>query len=240
MSALRAPDATASPFLGNDGIASLPSFLRAYGHEVRNHVGTMRNGLYLLRLQVDPAASPLLELLERQLAAMLDSYRLLSDAERLLAEPPVAEARRVDLAEWAAVVASRAGAGRRGIEVRVAGGEPVVVGADAQRVALAFEIYVAEALACAPDDSVVAIVTTATAAGGTLAIRYPGNAGTGAAQDARMPASAHALLLAVADVLVREEGGAVVHERGDATGQASYVLEFPRPTGAAAARVGIR
>ena len=70
--------------------ASLPScsprneFVRLLGHEIRNHLAPIQNALHVLRLRgrTDPALSPVLDIIERQVSGITRTLDTISEAER--------------------------------------------------------------------------------------------------------------------------------------------------------------
>ncbi len=63
-----------------------PDFLRLLAHELRNHIAPIHNAAHLLRLKVrgDPGLTPVVEIIERQLAGIARALDAVGDTERLL------------------------------------------------------------------------------------------------------------------------------------------------------------
>ncbi|TMH05087.1 MAG: HAMP domain-containing histidine kinase [Betaproteobacteria bacterium] len=59
-------------------------FLSVLAHELRNHVAPIRNAVHLLRLRdgSDPNIGPMLEMIERQVAAIVHELEVIVEAER--------------------------------------------------------------------------------------------------------------------------------------------------------------
>ncbi|MEO5700875.1 MAG: hybrid sensor histidine kinase/response regulator [Casimicrobiaceae bacterium] len=140
-----------------------PAFLRLLTHELRNFVAPVHNAVHLLRLKsrTDPGLTPIVDIIERQLAGMARALDAVSDADRLArgdlvleraavelqpvlerarqAARPLLESRRqqVDLDVPAAMPAIDADAGRLGRVFAALLDNAARYGSDGARIALA-------------------------------------------------------------------------------------------------------
>lgn len=66
-------------------LASTRSFLAMLAHDLRNHIAPIQNAMHLLRLRArsDPAVLPLVQIIERQLTAMVRTLDLVVEADRV-------------------------------------------------------------------------------------------------------------------------------------------------------------
>jgi len=99
-------------------------FLSVLAHELRNHVAPIRNAVHLLRMRggSDPNVQPMLEMIERQVAAIVHELEVIVEAERASRGDVRVESVKVDVGALVsqAVERARPEAVRRRQTLRVA------------------------------------------------------------------------------------------------------------------------
>jgi CheY-like chemotaxis protein len=154
------------------------SFLSVLGHELRNHVAPIQNALFLMRRNAsDAAMAPLVDLVERQLQAIIQSYEQLAEAERVNANEVDLRRERVDLVAQvqAALATLRPVVSTRASRVHAALPDtPVVVEVDAARTAQAIVTIIRNALNFTADSGEVWIDVATDANDATVRVRDSG------------------------------------------------------------------
>jgi len=85
-------------------------FLSVLAHELRNHVAPIRNAVHLLRLRggSDPNIGPMLEMIERQVAAIVHELEVIVEAERASRGDLLIESAKVDVSALVSQAVERA------------------------------------------------------------------------------------------------------------------------------------
>ena len=86
------------------------NLLSVLAHELRNHVAPIRNAVHLLRLRggSDPNIGPMLEMIERQVAAIVHELEVIVEAERASRGDLLIESAKVDVSALVSQAVERA------------------------------------------------------------------------------------------------------------------------------------
>jgi CheY-like chemotaxis protein len=154
-------------------------FLSVLAHELRNHVAPIRNAVHLLRVRSgsDPDVQPMLEMLERQVAAIVRDLELMLEAERSSRGDLRVEAEKIDIAGVVAEAVERAGpeAARRGQTLELAQ-MPASVPAygDPRRLAQVLDTVIGNAMRYSERGAEIRLSVEATADEVAVAVRDTG------------------------------------------------------------------
>jgi CheY-like chemotaxis protein len=214
-------------------------FLTVLAHELRNHVAPIRNAVHLLRMRggSDPNFQSMLEMIERQVAAIVREIDVIVEAERASRGDLRIESEEIDVgaAVMQAVERARPEALRRRQTLRAAQIQAIPAYGDPARLAQVLDTVLDNAMRYTGDggDILVAVEPTAD----RVAIRVR-DTGSGITADFLPRAfdyfsargqSAHGVGvgLAVARKLMEMQGGSIrASSAGPATGS-EFVIELP-------------
>ena len=154
------------------------SFLSVLGHELRNHIAPIQNVLFLMRRGgKDPALLPLIDLVERQVLAVVKSFEMLTDAERV-------DSGSVDLRRDDVELAAQLNAAIELLRPRVAQHgprfhlsvphAPIIVNGDAARLVQAIATIVDNALTYTCESGEVWVDVDSNASFATIRVRDTG------------------------------------------------------------------
>ena len=224
------------------------SFLSVLGHELRNHIAPIQNVLFLMRRSgKDPALLPLIDLVERQVMAVVQSFEMLTDAERVDSGSIAVRRDDVDLVAQvnAAIALHQPRVAQHGHRFHLSlPNEPIIVNGDAARLVQAIATIVDNALTYTGESGEVWVDVASNGSQATIRVR---DTGEGIAAEhlphifeffasRGQPTPSLGVNLAVAHRLVKLHGGNVMAtSAGEGRGsEFAIVLPLANPVSASA------